>query len=58
MIKGLNDFAKEVYDMDGRVFREPNGTCYTSRNSRVDITFPYTPTTEYVDVEAEAGGAG
>lgn len=42
----------EAYDIDGRVFREPNGACYTSRDSRVPVTFPYTPTTEYVDVEA------
>lgn len=39
-----------AYDMDGRIFREPNGACFTSRESRVYITFPYTPTREYVDV--------
>lgn len=42
-----------AYDIDGRVFREPNGVCYTGRDSRVYITFPYTPTTEYVDVSGE-----
>lgn len=41
------------YDINGRVFREPNGSCYTSRDSRVAVTFPYTPKTEYVDVPAE-----
>ena len=39
-----------AYDIEGRVFREPNGSCYTGRGSRVDITFPYNPTREYVDV--------
>ena len=39
-----------AYDIEGRIFREPNGCCYTSRDSRVDVTFPYTPTREYVDV--------
>jgi hypothetical protein len=39
-----------AYDIDGRIFREPNGNCYTSRDSRVYIDFPYTPTREYVDV--------
>lgn len=42
-----------AYDSQGRVFREPNGTCWTRRESRVPITFPYTPTTEYVDVKGE-----
>lgn len=41
-----------VYDIDGKVFREPNGSCFTSSDSHVDVTFPYTPTTEYVDVPA------
>lgn len=40
-----------AYNIDGRVFREPNGACYTSQGSRVEVTFPYTPTIEYVDVE-------
>jgi len=40
-----------AYDGEGRVFREPNGDCYTSKDSRVYIEFPYTPKTEYVDVE-------
>lgn len=39
-----------AYDSQGRVFREPSGACYTGRGSRVEVTFPYTPTTEYVDV--------
>jgi len=41
-----------AYDVNGRVFRKPNGVCYTNSNSRVFITFPYMPKTEYVDVEA------
>lgn len=44
----------QPYDGTGRVFREPDGGAYTSRDSRVDITFPYTPVVEYVDVEAPA----
>lgn len=39
-----------AYDIDGRIFREPSGACYTSRDSRVYVTFPYTPKREYVDV--------
>lgn len=39
-----------AYDIEGKVFREPDGCCYTNGDSHMDITFPYTPTTEYVDV--------
>lgn len=42
-----------AYDIEGRVFREPSGACFTSRDSRVPVTFPYTPTREYVDVPEE-----
>lgn len=45
--------AEGAYDSNGRVFREPNGASFTSSDSRVRITFPYTPTTEYVDVKPE-----
>lgn len=42
----------EAYDSEGRIFREPNGACFTSKDSRVPITFPYMPRREYVDVAA------
>lgn len=38
-----------AYFTEGKVFREPDGCCYTNRDSRIEITFPYTPKTEYVD---------
>lgn len=41
----------QAYDIHGKVFVEPNGASYTSRDSRVYIEFPYTPKTEYVNVE-------
>jgi len=44
----------EAYDINGRIFREPNGVCFTSYDSRVPVTFPYTPKSEYVDVPASA----
>lgn len=43
----------EAYDSQGKVFREPSGACFTGFESRVPVTFPYTPKTEYVDVPAE-----
>lgn len=42
----------EAYDIYGRIFREPSGACFTNRDSRVPVTFPYTPKREYVDVPA------
>jgi len=38
-----------AYDIDGRIFRDPNGCCYTNRDSRVAVTFPYTPSSVYID---------
>ena len=38
------------YDIYGVVFRSPDGSCYTNRDSIVYIDFPYTPKTKYVDV--------
>jgi hypothetical protein len=46
----------EAYDIDGRVFREPSGACFTNKDSRAPVTFPYTPTTEYVDVTGDGRG--
>lgn len=40
----------QAYNSEGRIFREPSGLCFTSSDSRVPVTFPYTPKREYVDV--------
>ena len=42
-----------VYDSSGKIFREPDGCCFTNIDSHVYITFPYIPGTEYVDVQAD-----
>lgn len=41
----------------GRVFREPTGACYSSLESRVPITFPWSlpEGPEYVDVSVDNG---
>ncbi len=49
----FKDADGRAYDIDGRIFREPSGFCFTSRDSRVYITFPYTPQSEYVDVPGD-----
>jgi hypothetical protein len=50
----FKDAERGAYDGNGRVFREPSGVCFTSSESSVPVTFPYTPTTEYVDVPAQS----
>jgi hypothetical protein len=40
-----------AYDINGRVYVEPSGASYTKGGDRVPITFPYTPTTEYIHVD-------
>ena len=39
----------QAYDIEGIVFRDKDGSAWTSRDSRVGVTFPYTPTTKVVD---------
>lgn len=51
VFKQADRFNGQAYDIDGRVFREKNGGAYTSSESFVPVTFPYTPKTEYVEVE-------
>lgn len=41
----------KAHDIQGKVFREPDGSAYTSRDSRTAVTFPYKPKIQYVDVE-------
>jgi len=38
------------YHSGKRVFREPDGSCYTNSESSVDITFPYSPEKVYRNV--------
>ena len=46
----FRDADGRAYNIDGKIFRELNGCCFTSKDSRVYIEFPYTPKSEYVDV--------
>lgn len=38
-----------AYDSEAIIFRDPDGSCWTSSESRKDITFPYSPKSETVD---------
>jgi hypothetical protein len=47
----FKDETGQAYDVEGKVFVEPDGCAFTSGGSKVGVTFPYTPKTEYVNVE-------
>ncbi|MBP3886848.1 MAG: hypothetical protein J6F30_04230 [Cellulosilyticum sp.] len=42
-----NKETGECYDIEGRIFAEPNGVTFTCRQSRVPIEFPYMPPDKY-----------
>ena len=46
--------AEGAYNIQGKIFREPDGCTYTNFESRVGVAFPYTPKSEYVDVAKDA----
>jgi len=48
VFKNIN--TGEVYDVQGRVFEEPDGARFTSNKSIVPVTFPYIPTVDVVKV--------
>ena len=50
VFKQADRFDGQAYDLNGKVFRQPDGACYTGNGSMAPITFPYVPKTEYVDV--------
>ncbi len=50
VFKNINTGA--IYDVQGKVFEEPDGSRFANNDSIVDITFPYTPNTVVVKVPA------
>ncbi len=46
-----------AYDSTGIIWRDPDGSCYQNFESRVPVTFPYTPKREYRDRPAPGSGA-
>lgn len=51
--KVFKDGDGKAYNIEGKVFISPDGAYFTSRDSRVYITFPYTPETQYVKVDKD-----
>ena len=53
LFKQADRFDGKAYDINGKVFRDPDGSTWTSSDSFVPVEFPYTPTTEIVEREEE-----
>lgn len=53
VFKSYSRLGVQAYDCEGRIFREPNGCCYTNKDSHTPITFPYVPTRMYIDVDRD-----
>lgn len=47
----FRDGEGRAYDINGKIFEDPDGARYTNKDSRVYISFPYSPTTEVVKVD-------
>jgi len=50
VFKQPDRFNGQAYDIEGIIFKSPDGSCFTSSDSFVPITFPYYPKKEYRDV--------
>lgn len=48
----FKDDTGRAYDIEGKVFtRKGEGGAFTNSDSRVEVAFPYTPKTEYVELD-------
>ena len=47
--------AGEAYDIQGKIFRDPDGSTWTNGDSRVPVVFPYTPSSVTVDRATPTG---
>jgi hypothetical protein len=50
VFKNIN--TGRVFDIQGKIFEEPDGARYANGESSTDVTFPYIPHTEVVKVPA------
>lgn len=57
VFKQADRFNGQAYDLDGIVWRDPEGHTFTNRESMVPVTFPYTPKREYRDAPADLAAA-
>ena len=43
--------TRGAYDIDTKIFRSPDGFCSVYNDHRTRVEFPYTPRTDYVDID-------
>jgi hypothetical protein len=43
-----NKLGEEAFDINGIVFKDSNGCCFTCKESTIPVSFPYTPKTKYI----------
>jgi len=55
VFKQADRFDGQAYDLDGIVWRDPDGCAFTNRESMVPVVFPYTPHTEFRDRPTTTG---
>lgn len=53
VFKSHDRFNGQPYDIEAVIFREDSGLCFTGRGSQQPVTFPYSPKTIYIDVDAD-----
>lgn len=51
MVSTCIKINEKAYDIEGRIFVEPDGYTYTCTESHIYINFPYIPKKEYVKVD-------
>lgn len=49
VFKQPDRFEGQAYDIEAKIFRDPDGGCYQNADSASPIIFPYTPAREYID---------
>lgn len=47
VFKDVSRFGGQAYNLDGIIWQEPDGICFTNSESCVPVVFPYTPKSEY-----------
>lgn len=47
VFKDKDRFNGQAYDIEGIIFKDSKGCCWTKRESHVPIEFPYTPARKY-----------
>lgn len=53
VFKQHDRFDGQAYDINGKVFKDLDGSCWTNADSRVPVIFPYTPKSEIVERSGE-----